>query len=121
MGSDFISVGRVQTPTLKLIVDKEREIEAFEPDDYWELFADLTKDETEFEAQYFYESEDGTEAERVWNEDDAEAAFATLREASEAIVQSVSPAPGRTTRRRRSTPRSSSARPARWATPLAAR
>ena len=90
MGSDFISVGRVQTPTLKLIVDKEREIEAFEPDDYWELFADLTKDETEFEAQYFYESEDGTEAERVWNEDDAEAAFATLREASEAIVQSVS-------------------------------
>ncbi|MFC3478453.1 DNA topoisomerase I [Halobacterium litoreum] len=90
MGEDFISVGRVQSPTLKLIVDKEREIEAFEPDDYWELFADLTKDDTTFEAQYFYEDEDGNEAERVWDEGDAEAAFATLQSASEAIVQSVS-------------------------------
>ncbi|WP_232687439.1 DNA topoisomerase I [Halobacterium zhouii] len=90
MGNDFISVGRVQSPTLKLIVDKEREIEAFDPDDYWELFADLEKDSTEFEAQYFYEDEDGNEAERVWNEADAEAAFETLREAGEAVVQSVS-------------------------------
>ena len=90
MGEDFISVGRVQSPTLKLIVDKEREIEAFEPDDYWELFADLAKDETEFEAQYFYEDEDGTEEERVWDEDAAERAFSVLREAGEAVVQSVS-------------------------------
>jgi DNA topoisomerase-1 len=108
MGEDFISVGRVQSPTLKLIVDKEREIEAFEPDDYWELFVDLQKDtveepstshseaeasedDIEFEAQYFYEDpEDGTEAERVWDEGDAEAAFQTLREAGEAVVESVS-------------------------------
>jgi len=91
MGDDFISVGRVQSPTLKLIVDKEREIQAFEPDDYWELFAALEKDETTFEAQYFYEDpEDGTEAERVMDEADAEAAFETLRNAGEAVVQSVS-------------------------------
>jgi len=90
MGEDFISVGRVQSPTLKLIVDKEREIEAFEPDDYWELFADLSKAGTEFEAQYFYEGEDGNEAERVWDEDAAERAFSVLREAGEAVVQSVS-------------------------------
>ncbi|SEW05940.1 DNA topoisomerase I [Halobacterium jilantaiense] len=91
MGEDFISVGRVQSPTLKLIVDKEREIQAFEPDDYWELFADLGKDDSTFEAQYFYENpEDGTEAERVWDEDDAEAAFDVLRQAGEAVVDSVS-------------------------------
>ncbi len=88
LGDDFISVGRVQSPTLKLIVDREREIEAFEPDDYWELFADLTKDDTEFEAQYFY-YEDGAEAERVWNEADAEEAFEQLRAAGEAVVDSV--------------------------------
>jgi DNA topoisomerase-1 len=41
LGDDFISVGRVQGPTLKLLVDREREIRAFDPDDYWELFADL--------------------------------------------------------------------------------
>jgi DNA topoisomerase-1 len=30
-GTDFVSVGRVQGPTLRLIVDREREIEAFVP------------------------------------------------------------------------------------------
>ncbi|WP_435196262.1 DNA topoisomerase I [Natronomonas sp. EA1] len=109
LGNDFISVGRVQSPTLKLIVDREREIEAFDPEDYWELFADLQKgsaerssaerasgqgpraddDDERFEAQYFYESE-GTENERVWNEADAEAAHARLREATGAEVTSVS-------------------------------
>jgi len=88
LGEDFISVGRVQSPTLKLIVDREREIQAFDPDDYWELFADLSKDDTVFEAQYFYR-EDGTEAERVWDEADANEAFDRLAGAREAIVDSV--------------------------------
>ncbi|WP_327053168.1 DNA topoisomerase I [Halomicrococcus gelatinilyticus] len=93
LGDDFISVGRVQSPTLKLIVDREREIEAFEPDDYWELFADLqtTDDEAAtFEAQYFYRDEDGNEAERVWNEADATTAFEALQSASQATVERVS-------------------------------
>ncbi|WP_254823275.1 DNA topoisomerase I [Haloglomus halophilum] len=89
LGEDFISVGRVQSPTLKLIVDREREIEAFDPDDYWELFADLHKDAVEFEAQYFYEGEDGTENERVWNEGDADDAYARLSTASSATVTGV--------------------------------
>ncbi|PSQ14675.1 DNA topoisomerase I [Halobacteriales archaeon QS_7_69_60] len=87
LGDDFISVGRVQSPTLKLIVDREREIEAFEPDDYWELFADLQDGES-FEAQYFHRA-DGTENERVWNEADAEAALDDLEAAEEAVVESV--------------------------------
>ncbi len=70
LGNDFISVGRVQSPTLKLIVDREREIEAFDPETYWELFATLERDGDTFEAQYFYE-DDGTEAERVWDETQA--------------------------------------------------
>ncbi|GAA0292479.1 DNA topoisomerase I [Halarchaeum salinum] len=89
VGDDFISVGRVQSPTLKLIVDKEREIEAFDPEDYWELFTDLEKDETTFEAQYFYLDDEDNEAERVWDEDDAESAFDVLREAATAVVESV--------------------------------
>jgi DNA topoisomerase-1 len=89
LGEDFISVGRVQSPTLKLIVDREREIEAFEPDDYWELFADLHKDAVEFEAQYFFEGEDGTEEERVPNEADAEDAYAALSQAASATVTGV--------------------------------
>ena len=87
LGEDFISVGRVQSPTLKLIGDREREIAAFDPDDYWELFADL-RDGESFEAQYFYR-EDGTENERVWNEADAEAALGDLQTAEAAVVESV--------------------------------
>ncbi|ESP88013.1 DNA topoisomerase I [Candidatus Halobonum tyrrellensis] len=98
LGDDFISVGRVQGPTLKLIVDREREIQAFDPEEYWELFADLLKaddadgeaaDDDAFEAQFFYEDDDGTEAERVWAEATAEAVYDVLREASSATVSSV--------------------------------
>jgi DNA topoisomerase-1 len=44
LGKDFLSVGRVQSPTLALIVDREREIEAFKPTPYWLVTADLKKD-----------------------------------------------------------------------------
>ncbi|WP_158057864.1 DNA topoisomerase I [Halorussus halophilus] len=99
LGDDFISVGRVQSPTLKLIVDREREIEAFDPEDYWEMFADLQKraeeadtdeEELPFEAQYFYLDEDDNEAERVWDEETAEAVFDALESATEATVERVS-------------------------------
>jgi DNA topoisomerase-1 len=89
LGDDFISVGRVQSPTLKLLVDREREIEAFDPEDYWELFADLGKGNRAFEAQYFYLDEDDNEAERVWSEGDAEAADDDLRRVDAATVESV--------------------------------
>jgi DNA topoisomerase-1 len=89
LGDDFISVGRVQSPTLKLIVDREREIQAFDPETYWELFADLAKGGAEFEAQYFYEGDDGTEAERIWSESDADAVHETLRAADSVAVESV--------------------------------
>mgnify|MGYP006275660327 CR=1 FL=1 len=90
LGNDFISVGRVQGPTLKLIVDREREIDAFDPEAYWELFADLEKaDEGGFEAQYFYRDEDGNEAERVWDGDRAEAVYDVLAGTDRATVDSV--------------------------------
>jgi len=43
------SAGRVQSVALKLIVDREREIEAFQPEEYWEIKA-IFKD---FEAKLF--------------------------------------------------------------------
>ncbi|MDR1940158.1 MAG: DNA topoisomerase I, partial [Clostridiales bacterium] len=38
-----LSAGRVQSATLKMIVDREREIRAFVPEEYWNLFAFLLK------------------------------------------------------------------------------
>lgn len=37
-------MGRVQSPTLALIVDREKEIEAFKPQTYWKISARLDKD-----------------------------------------------------------------------------
>jgi len=36
-----LSAGRVQSVALRLIVDREREIQAFESEEYWEIHADL--------------------------------------------------------------------------------
>ncbi len=43
LGKEFLSVGRVQSPTLALIVDREKEINAFVPEPYWEIYVDLEK------------------------------------------------------------------------------
>jgi DNA topoisomerase-1 len=40
-GSAFLSVGRVQSPTLVLIAERERERRAFVPEPYWEIEATL--------------------------------------------------------------------------------
>ncbi len=51
LGDKFLSVGRVQSPTLALIVNREKEREAFVPTPYWELYATLINS-GEFEAQH---------------------------------------------------------------------
>ena len=38
-----LSAGRVQSVAVRLVVEREREIRAFEPEEYWEVFADLTR------------------------------------------------------------------------------
>ena len=45
-----ISAGRVQSVALKLVVDREKEIEAFVPDEYWPVSAFLTKNKEKFKA-----------------------------------------------------------------------
>jgi len=46
-----LSAGRVQTPALRLIVEREREIEAFKPVEYWTLEAELEKAAHTFPAR----------------------------------------------------------------------
>lgn len=43
----IMSIGRVQGPALNLIVQKEREIQAFKPEPYWQVFVTLEKPEIE--------------------------------------------------------------------------
>jgi len=37
MGNYKLSAGRVQSPALKIVVDREKEIQAFIPEEYWEI------------------------------------------------------------------------------------
>ena len=46
-----LSAGRVQTPALRLIVEREREIEEFKPVEYWSIEAGLEKDGQSFPAR----------------------------------------------------------------------
>ncbi|KHF38807.1 DNA topoisomerase III [Halalkalibacter okhensis] len=48
--SDVFSTGRVQTPTLALIVKREKEIEAFQPEPFWEVSATFAIGEKEFKG-----------------------------------------------------------------------
>lgn len=51
-GNNILSVGRVQSPTLAMIVDREKEIEAFVPEPYWLLSLDSKKEGEIFEAKH---------------------------------------------------------------------
>lgn len=75
-----LSTGRVQGPTLKLLADREREIEKFDPETYWELY--LLHEE--FEAQMKYEDDD-----RVWDEDEASGILLTVEDEREAEVSDI--------------------------------
>jgi len=50
-----LSAGRVQSVAVKLIVDREREIEKFIPEEYWSITATLAKekDKKTFEAKFY--------------------------------------------------------------------
>jgi DNA topoisomerase-1 len=48
-----LSAGRVQSVALRLVVDREAEIKAFKPEEYWEIEAVFTKDNVSFSARYF--------------------------------------------------------------------
>ena len=45
-----IAVGRVMTPTLKLLTDREKEIQNFKPEDFYEVVLELEKDNIKFNA-----------------------------------------------------------------------
>ncbi len=48
-----LSAGRVQTVALRLIVDREREIEAFNPEEFWTIDAKLLSGTKSFSARLF--------------------------------------------------------------------
>ena len=48
-----LSAGRVQSVAVKLIVDREEEIEKFIPEEYWNIYVKLIKDNEKFTAKFY--------------------------------------------------------------------
>lgn len=78
---DVLSSGRVQTPTLKLIVDREKERDAFVPEDYWVVRGAFESGGKEFSA--------GHAVDRFKDEAAARAVVDAVAGASSASVTSV--------------------------------
>lgn len=52
-----LSAGRVQSVAVRLIVEREREIENFKKDEFWEISAELLKDKNQFIAKLWKKNE----------------------------------------------------------------
>ena len=78
VGKNFMSVGRVQSPTLKLLVDRNEEIENFVPVPYWTL-----------EGRFGMLAFKGThEKGQIWDETEAKSIYDKTKDCKEAVVSS---------------------------------
>ena len=80
-----LSAGRVQSVAVKLIVDREREIRAFVPEEFWEVHADLTTPKSE-SVRFEVVKENG-EAFRPLNKEQTDKALAQLKGAGYKVVK----------------------------------
>lgn len=54
-----LSVGRCQSVGLKIVADREREIQNFVPEKYWDLYVNFVKNKTKFKAKFAGNNEIG--------------------------------------------------------------
>jgi DNA topoisomerase-3 len=71
------TVGRVQTPTLAILVEREKTIRAFQPRDYWEVEAEFQAVAGTYRGKWFDEKfkksdDEHAKAERLWEQAAAE-------------------------------------------------
>ncbi len=77
-----LSAGRVQSPALRLIVEREEAIEAFVPKEFWTIEADVNKDKTDFVAKLTEYKNEKLKQFSINNTDDANAARDALAKAA---------------------------------------
>ncbi len=78
-GFQLTTVGRVQTPTLAILVEREEKIRAFKPRAYWEILGTFIAAGGPYEGRWFdekfkkIEDDPDSRAERLWDEAKARA------------------------------------------------
>ncbi|HEX6007916.1 MAG TPA: DNA topoisomerase III, partial [Burkholderiales bacterium] len=96
-GFYLTTVGRVQTPTLAILVEREQRIREFKARDYWEVHAQFGAKAGEYAGRWFdpafTKGEDAeSKSERLWSAAQAEAIAAACRGKSGQVEEESKPA-----------------------------
>ncbi len=90
-------VGRVKTPTLAIMVERENKILSFEPRDYFEVHADFGVQAGSYPGRWFREghkkdpNDEHDRAERLWSREEAEAIMARCQDKQGQIEETKKP------------------------------
>ncbi|MFO1211311.1 MAG: DNA topoisomerase III [Paenacidovorax caeni] len=95
-GFFLTTVGRVQTPTLSLVVEREEKIRKFISRDYWEIHAGFAAQAGEYLGKWFdpqWKKSDDPEAraDRLWNAQDAQAIADAVRGKPAVVTEEAKP------------------------------
>ena len=96
-GFFLTTVGRVQTPTLSVVVEREEQIRKFISRDYWEIHASFKAQAGEYPAKWFdpkwkKDVDDGEKrADRVWTQREAQAIADAVRGQSATVSEESKP------------------------------
>jgi len=85
------TVGRVQTPTLTMVFEREKAIRSFIPRDYWKIIGKFNIKNGEYEGTYqkadFKKGQDDEDrADRIWNKEEAEKIRNALKKADKGEI-----------------------------------
>jgi DNA topoisomerase-3 len=95
-GFQLTPVGRVQTPTLAILAEREERIRSFQPRTYWEVFADFDVQKGTYRGRWFDErfakdQDEDRRAERLWDRAKAEAISAKVLNEPGEIMEEKKP------------------------------
>jgi DNA topoisomerase-3 len=98
-GFQLTTVGRVQTPTLAMVVERDNKIKNFVPKDYWELHGTFVAQAGEYPGRWFdekfkkseKEEEADLRAERLWDKAKAESIAAKCRGKKGVVTEEKKP------------------------------
>ncbi len=96
-GFYLTTVGRVQTPTLMVVVDREHKIRKFVPRDYWEVRATFDAKAGAYEGRWFEpafkrdENDPEKRENRLWNKADAEKIAKSCHDKTTTVTEESKP------------------------------
>ena len=95
-GFFLTTVGRVQTPTLSVVVEREEQIRKFVSRDYWEIHASFAAQAGDYPAKWFNPAHRKTEdaearADRLWSQSEADAIARAVRGRPASVTEESRP------------------------------